>query len=123
MSLSRPLSHSIDEAPAALPKPPTAASIKKGRGRLRQKTQIPRQRKVHDKTVPTAPKPKVPKSTALKPETQTGSQDRYLLRRNRQPRYKCGTSGLRDCVCVLVVNEDREVPIGAQRVPPGGTTK
>ena len=41
-------------------------------------------------------------------ETQTGFQDRYQLRQKRQPRYQCGTCGLRNCVCVLAVNENRE---------------
>ena len=98
-------------------KPPTAPSIKRGRGRPRKKTRAPRQRKVQDRTAPTALKLTVPKPTALKPDAQTGSQDRHLLRRKRQTRYKCGTSGLRDCVCVLAVHENREVPIGA-RTPP-----
>ena len=122
MSLSRPSSPSIDEAAAALPKPPTASSVKRGRRKLRKKTRIPRQREVQDKPVPTtpkptAPKPTAPKPTAPKPETQTESQDRYLLRRKRQPRYKCGTCCIPDCVCVLAVNENREVPIGARGVP------
>ena len=137
--MSRPSSPSVDEAPAALSKPPTAPSVKMEKGRPRKKTRIPRQGKVHDQTVPTAPKPTVPKPTAPKPtapkptapkptapkptapkptapkptapkpETQTESQDRYLLRRKQQPRYNCGTCGLRDCVCVLAVNENREV--------------
>ena len=106
----RPSSPSIDKAPAALPKPPTAPSVERGRGRPRKKTRIPRQRKFQDETVPTEPKP----------ETQIESRDQYLLRRKRQPRYKCGTCCLRDCVCVLAVNENREVPIGARRVSPEG---
>ena len=36
---------------------------------------------------------------------------RYQLRRSkRQPRYKCGTCGLLDCVFLLAVNENRGVP-------------
>ena len=122
MSLSRPSSPSTDEAPAALSKPPTAPSVKRGRGRPRRKTRLSRQRKVQDKTVSTAPKPTTPKPTASKPETQTESQDWYLLRRIRQPRYKCGTCGLRECWPVLAVNENRKFPIGTRGVP-GGTTK
>ena len=30
----------------------------------------------------------------------------------------CGTCGLRDCVCLLAVNENRRVPTGARGVPP-----
>ena len=56
----------------------------------------------------------------MKPEAQTRSQDRYLLRRKRQPRYKCGTCVFRDCVCVLAVHENWEVPVGARGVPPEG---
>ena len=42
------------------------------------------------------------------------------MRHKRQPRYKCGTCGLRDCVCVLAVHENRQVPIGARGIPPEG---
>ena len=120
LSPSRPASPSCDEAPPAVSKPPTAPSIKRGSGRPSKKTRAPRQRKFEDKTAPTAPKPTVPKPTALKPDAQTGSQDRYRLRLKKQPRYKCGTCGSCDCVCVLTVHENREVPIGARDVPPGG---
>ena len=86
--------------------PPTAPSIKRGRGRPRKKTQ---QQKAKSKTVPKVQK--------LKPDTQTESQNRYQLRHRRQPRYKCGTCGLRDCVCVLAMNEKRDVPTGARGAP------
>ena len=89
--------------------PPTAPSIKRGRGRPRKKTQ---QQKAKSKTVP--------KVRKLKPSTQTESQNRYQLRHRRQPRYKCGTCGLRDCVCVLAMNEKRGVPTGARGVPQEG---
>ena len=98
-----------------MPKSPTAPSIKRGSRRPRKKTRVPCQRKAQDKTASKAPKP-----TAPKLETQTESQDRYLLRRKRQPRYNFGTCGLPDCVCVLAVNENREVPIGARGVTPEG---
>ena len=49
-----------------------------------------------------------------------GSQNRYQLRHKRQPKYKCGTCGLRDCVCVLAMNEKRDVPTGARGVPEEG---
>ena len=45
---------------------------------------------------------------------------KYQLRSKRQPRYKCGTCGLRDCVCLLTVNENWGASIGARRVPPEG---
>ena len=85
--------------------PPTAPSIKRGRGRPRKKTH---QQKAKGKAVPKVQKPK--------PSTQTESQNRYQLRHRRQPRYKCGTCGLRDCVFVLAVNEERDVPTGARGV-------
>ena len=50
--------------------------------------------------------------------TEASEAPRYHLRSKRQPRYKCGTCGLRDCFCLLVVNENRRVPIGARGVPP-----
>ena len=78
---SRPSSPSVDTRPAmSPPPPPTAPSIKSGRGRPRKKTH---QRKAQGKTASKAQKPK--------PDTQIGSQNRYQLRRKRQPRYKCGT--------------------------------
>ena len=49
-----------------------------------------------------------------------GSQNRYQLGHKRQPRHKCGTCGLRDCVCVLAMNEKRDVPTGARGVPQEG---
>ena len=101
--LSYPSSPSMDTAPAILPPTPTAPSIKRGRGRPRKKT---RQQKAQGKTAS--------KVQAPKPDTQMGSQDRYQLRRKRQPRYKCGTCGLCDCACVLAVNEKRDVPSGAR---------
>ena len=70
------------------------------------KARVPRQRKVPASNVASAPKT----------VTQTGSQDRYQLRQKRQPRYKCGTCGLHNCVFILAVNEIREVAIGARGV-------
>ena len=104
---SRPSSPSESIPSAKSPQPPpTAHSIKRGRGRPRKKTH---QQKTKGKTVPKAQK--------LKPDTQTESQNRYQLRHRRQPRYKCGTCGLRDCVCVLAMNEKRDVPTGARGAP------
>ena len=109
---SRPPTPSADQAPPPLPKPPTAPSVKRGRGRPRKKTRAPRSRKPSEKA---ASKVYAPIS-----DTQTNSQHRYQLRHERQPRYKCGTCGLRDCVCVLAVHENRVVLIGARGVPPEG---
>ena len=41
MSLSRPSSRSIDEAPAAMPKPPSTPSVKRGGGDLARKHGYP----------------------------------------------------------------------------------
>ena len=107
---SRPSSPSESIPSAKSPQPPpTAPSIKRRRGRPRKKTH---QQKTKGKTVPKVQK--------LKPDTQTESQNRYQLRQRRQPRYKCGTCGLRDCVCVLAMNEKRDVPTGARGVPQEG---
>ena len=108
-----------DQNLPSIPNPPTAPSVKRGRGRPRKKkraTKAPRPRKPSDKT---ASKVYAPISDTHS-NTQTGTQNRYQLRHKRQPRYKCGTCGLRDCVCVLAVHENREVPIGARGVPPEG---
>ena len=58
----------------------------------------------------------IPSETAM--PTETSEAPRYQLRSKRQPRYKCGTCGLRDCVCLLAFNENRRVPTGARGVPP-----
>ena len=96
--LSCPSSPSMDTASAVLPPPPTAPSIKRGRGRPRKKNC---QRKAQGKT---ASKVQVPK-----PDTQSGSQNRCQLRRKGQPIYICGTCGLRNCVW--------DVRIGAPGAP------
>ena len=75
-----------------------------------------RQRKSKQGTQPkqqsrSRPKPK----GALR---EASEAPRYQLRSKRQPRYKSGTCGLRDCVCLLAVNENRRVPTGARRVLP-----
>ena len=109
---SCPPTPSADQAPPPLPKPPTAPSVKRGRGRPRKKTRATRSPRPRKQSEKAASKAHAPIS-----DTQTGSQNRYQLRHKRQPRYKCGTCGLRDCVCVLAVHKNREVPIGARGVP------
>ena len=47
-----------------------------------------------------------------------GPQKRYQLRHKRQPKYKCGTCGLRDCVCVPAINEKRDVSLEPGEPPP-----
>ena len=104
----RSIIFSLDDAVLSTPKLPTAPSFK--RGRPRKKPLIARQRKTPVRNV----------APPAKGETQTGSQDRYQLGQKRQPRHKCGSRALRDCVLILAVNENREVPIGARGVPPEG---
>ena len=41
----------------------------------------------------------------------------YDLRRNRVPRYRCGTCGFRDCTCVLALNKSPTVPTGPPKTP------
>ena len=36
----------------------------------------------------------------------------YGLRRNRVPRYRCGTCGFRDCTCVVALNKSPTIPLG-----------
>ena len=41
----------------------------------------------------------------------------YGLRRNRVPRYRCGTCGLRDCTCVMALNKSPTIPLGSVKAP------
>ena len=41
----------------------------------------------------------------------------YGLRRNRVPRYRCGTSRFRDCTCVLALNKSRTLPTVPPKFP------
>ena len=41
----------------------------------------------------------------------------YGLRRNRVPRYRCGTCGFRDCTCVMALNKSPTIPIGPVKAP------
>ena len=41
----------------------------------------------------------------------------YDLRRNRAPRYRCGTCGFRDCTCVFALNKSPTIPIGPPKTP------
>ena len=104
----------VPTLPTTLPGAGTAPSFKRGRGRP-PKT---RQRLVRAK----ARTRKKETTTTLLSETaiptEASEVPRYQLRSRRQPRYKCGTCGLRDCVCLLAVNENRRVPTGARGVPP-----
>ena len=114
-----------------LPGAGTAPSLKKGRGRppkAQKKRLVRATERTRKKETPTKVETEVPAETAVPVETEApGSAEvlteaseapRYQLRSKRQPRYKCGTCGLRDCVCLLAVNENRRVPIGARGVPP-----
>ena len=104
----------VPTLPSALPGAGTAPSLKRGRGRppkMRKRLVRVKARTRKERTPTTAPS-----ETAM--PTEASEAPRYQLRSRRQPRYKCGTCGLRDCVCLLAVNENRRVPPGARGVPP-----
>ena len=115
--------------PPLLPGAGTAPSLKRGRGRppkAQKKRLVRAKAKTRKKEAPTrtetavaetAVETEAPRSEAL---TEASEAPRYQLRSRRQPRYKCGTCGLRDCVCLLAVRENRRVPNGARGVPPEG---
>ena len=91
-----------------------APPLKRGRGRppkTRKRLVRGKARTRKERTPTTAPS-----ETAM--PTEASEVPQYQLRSRRQPRYKCGTCGLRDCVCLLAVNENRRVPTGARGVPP-----
>ena len=99
---------------SAQPRAGTALSFKRGRGRPpkpRKKRQVQPKARTRKKTPTRATESEVP------------TAPRYQLRNRRQPRYKCGTCGLRDCVCVLAAIENRGILIEVRRVPleEGGT--
>ena len=41
----------------------------------------------------------------------------YDLRRNRVPRYRCGTCGFRDCTCVMALHQSPTIPTGRAKTP------
>ena len=41
----------------------------------------------------------------------------YGLRRNRVPRYRCGTCGFRDCTCVMALNKSPTIALGNVKTP------
>ena len=56
-------------------------------------------------------KKKTPRKVAESDRPTASEAPRYQLRSKRRPRYKCGTCGLRDCVCLLAVSENRGFPL------------
>ena len=106
---------SVPSVPSMLPGAGTAPSFKKGRGRppkAQKKRLVRAKARTRKKETPMKVETEVPAETAAPVETEApGSAEaltvppRYQLRSKRQPRYKCGTCGLRDCVCLLAVNE------------------
>ena len=112
MSLSCSSSPSVDDTAVVTPQNPTALPSTRRSGGPRKQTRVSRQRKIPARDA----RGDVTSATT---EKQAVSQAlRYQLRQNRQPRYNCGTCGLRDCICIIAVNENWEVPIGARGVPP-----
>ena len=55
-----------------------------------------------------------PTAQLLSDVDQSASQvnPHHGLRRNRVPRYHCGTCGFRDCTCVMALNKSPIIPIG-----------
>ena len=121
----------VPSVPSMLSGAGTAPSFKRGRGRPpkeQTKRLVRAKARTRKKETPTEVETEVPAETAVPVETEApgfaetlteaSEAPRYQLRSKRQPRYKCGTCGLRECVCLLVVNENRRVPTGARGVPP-----
>ena len=117
----------VPDIPAASPGAGTAPSFKRGRGRppkAQKKRLVRAKAKTRKKESTTNVETKASAETATQAETENpksaeaSEAPRYQLRSKRQPRYKCGTCGLRDCVCLLAVKENRRVPTGARGVPP-----
>ena len=121
----------VPDIPTAWPGAGTAPSFKRGRGRppkAQKKRLVRAKARTRKKETPTNDETEVSAETAVRAETENlksaevlreaSEAPRYQLRSKRQPRYKCGPCGLRDCVCLLAVNENRRVPTGARGVPP-----
>ena len=121
----------VPDIPAASPGAGTAPSFKRGRGRppkAQKKRLVRAKARTRKKETPTNAETETSAETAVQAETENlksaealtkaSEAPRYQLRSKRQPRYKCGTCGLRDCVCLLAVNENRRVPTGARGVGP-----
>ena len=117
----------VPNIPAASPGAGTAPSFKRGRGRppkAQKKRLVRAKAKTRKKESTTNVETKASAETATQAETENpksaeaSEAPRYQLRSKRQPCYKCGTYGLRDCVCFLAVEENRRVPTGARGVPP-----
>ena len=117
----------LSNIPTASPGAGTAPSFKRGRGRppkAQKKRLVRAKAKTRKKESTTNIETEALAETATQAETENpksaeaSEAPRYQLRSRRQPRYKCGTCGLRDCVCLLAVKENRKVPIGARGVPP-----
>ena len=104
----------VPTLPSTLPGAGTSPSLKRGRGRppKTRKRLVRAKARTRKEETPST----MPSETAV--PTEASKVPRYQLRSRRQPRYKCGTCGLRDCVCLLAVNENRRVPTGARGVPP-----
>ena len=92
----------VPTLPTTLPGAGTAPSFKRGRGRppKTRKRLVRAKARTRKKETTTT----MPLETAI--STEASEVPRYQLRR------------LRDCVCLLAVNENRRVPTGARGVPP-----
>ena len=112
----------LPNIPAASPGAGTAPSFKRGRGRppkAQKKRLVRAKAKTRKKESTTNIETEASAETATQAETENpksaeaSEAPRYQLRSKRQPRYKCGTCGLRDC---LLVSCERE-PEGSHWSP------
>ena len=55
-------------------------------------------------------------------QSATQVNPHYGLRRNRVPRYRCGTCGFRDCTCVMALNKSPTIPFGPCQSSGGSKT-
>ena len=121
----------VPDIPAASPGAGTAPSFKRRRGRppkAQKKRLVRAKARTRKKETLMNAETEASAETAVQAETENlksaealteaTEAPRYQLRSKRQPRYKCGTCGLRDYVCLLAVKENRRVPTGARGVPP-----
>ena len=117
----------VPDIPAALPGAGTAPSFKRGRGRptkAQKKRLVRAKARTRKKESTTNVETEASAETAVQAETENlnsaeaSEAPRYQPRSKRQPRYKCGTCGLRDCICLLAVKENRRDATGARGVPP-----
>ena len=110
----------VPDIPAASPGAGTAPSFKRGRGRppkAQKKRLVRAKAKTRKKESTMNVETEASAETATQAETENpksaeaSEAPRYQRRSKRQPRNKCGTCGLRDCVCLLAVKRTGGFPL------------